>query len=361
MESEQQATVVIIGAGQAGLSAGYHLQRRGFTSALHDPEGERTFVMFDANSAPGGAWQHRWDSLLVANLNSIFDLPDLPQPPMTGQERSRDAIPQYFAQFEALHRLPIVRPVQVQQVRESDEAGSRSLTVTTSQGQWRARAIINATGTWNNPVLLVIEGVETFAGEQLHTRDYGQLPDLAGKRVAIVGGGISALQHLEEISRTATTAWYTRTPPKWRESAFNDEAGRDTIARVTADVEAGRPTGSVVSYTGLPRTNYAKAAEARGALQRRPMFTRIEPWGVREADGSFTSIDVIVWATGFKADLAHLAPLQLRNAAGGIAVKGTQVVGDDRLHLIGFGPSQSTVGANRAGKAAAASIVRYLR
>ena len=139
--------------------------------------------------------------------------------------------------------------------------------------------------------------------------------------MAVVGGGISAVQLLEEISRVATTCWYTRREPVFRDREFQPETvGRETIAKVMADVAAGRPTGSVVSYTGLVWTPYALAAKERGALERRPMFTAIEPMGVREADGSFTPVDTILWATGFKADLAHLDPLGLRNELGGIAL-----------------------------------------
>jgi cation diffusion facilitator CzcD-associated flavoprotein CzcO len=55
--TSRHATVVVIGGGQSGLSAGYHLKRRGFASAQTDPTGERTFVVLDAAPAPGGAWQ----------------------------------------------------------------------------------------------------------------------------------------------------------------------------------------------------------------------------------------------------------------------------------------------------------------
>jgi hypothetical protein len=179
--------------------------------------------------------------------------------------------------------------------------------------------------------------------------------------VAVVGGGISAIQQLEEISRVATTFWYTRREPVFRDGAFEPEVtGREVIGKVIADVEAGRPTGSVVSYTGLLWTPYALAAKERGALERRPMFTEIKPFGVREADGSFTSVNAILWATGFKAALTHLDPLNLRNEQGGIQLVGTQVAGEPRVHLIGFGPSQSTVGAKRAGRAAVAALSRRL-
>jgi cation diffusion facilitator CzcD-associated flavoprotein CzcO len=355
-----RATVVVIGGGQSGLSAAYHLKRRGFTSALtdrSDSDGGRTYVVLDAAAAPGGAWSHRWESLRMATVNGIFDLPRFPKPPLDPGEPSRTAVPRYFADFERVTGLPVLRPVTVTAVRE---AGS-DLVVETSHGTWVTQAVINATGTWTNPVLPHYPGQETFAGVQLHTRDYVSAERFAGLRVAVVGGGISAVQLLEEISRVATTFWYTRREPVFRADGFEPEvAGRETIAKVVADVEAGRPTGSVVSYTGLAWTPYAVAAKRRGALERRPMFTAVEPGGVREADGSFTAVDVILWATGFKAALAHLDPLGLRNEQGGIRMTGTQVAGHPRVHLIGFGPSQSTVGANRAGREAVNALVGHL-
>jgi cation diffusion facilitator CzcD-associated flavoprotein CzcO len=362
-EPDRSATVVVIGAGQAGLSAAYHLQRRAFTSALepHAPDAP-TYVVLDAAAAPGGAWQHRWESLHMATVNGIFDLPGAPQPAPDPDEPSRSAVPRYFAEYEREHAFPILRPVHVSAVSADDTDPDGLLTIETDAGRWRARFVINATGTWTNPVHPLYPGAELFRGRQLHTRDYVSLDEFAGHRVAVVGGGISAVQQLEEISRVATAIWYTRREPVFIEGGFQHETtGRDTIARVTADVEAGRPSSSIVSYTGLSWTPYALAARARGALDRRPMFTAIEPYGVREADGTFTSVDTILWATGFRPAVSHLEPLQLRNELGGIALRGTEVAADPRIHLIGFGPSQSTVGANRAGRDAVAAIALRLR
>ena len=112
--------------------------------------------------------------------------------------------------------------------------------------------------------------------------------------------------------------------------------------------------------TGLIWTPSLRAAAARGALDRREMFTAIEPGGVRLADGSFLAAAVILWATGFRAELEHLSPLHLRGSGGGIAMDGTQVAAEERVHLVGYGPSSSTIGANRAGRAAVAGIVRML-
>ena len=63
--------VVVIGAGQAGLSAAHHLRRRGLVP-------EEDFVVLDANPGPGGAWRHRWPSLTFGGAHGIHDLPGLP-------------------------------------------------------------------------------------------------------------------------------------------------------------------------------------------------------------------------------------------------------------------------------------------
>lgn len=353
-QSTPRADVLVIGAGQAGLSAGYHLRRAGLK-----------FVILDAEHSPGGAWQHRWESLRMATVNGIFDLPGFPKPPIDDSEPSRTAIPRYFADFERAMELPILRPVRVHAVEEAENAYARKasgeLSVRSDSGNWTARAVINATGTWDNPVLPRYPGGDSFRGRHLHTRDYVSAEDLAGRRVAVVGGGISAVQLLAEISHTAKTFWYTRRKPVFQDEGFRPEIeGRRTIEKVTAAAEAGLPARSIVSYTGLVWTPYARDAHRRGVLDRRPMFTAIEPNGLREADGSLTTVDTILWATGFRPALDHLAPLNLVNEQGGVAVAGTEVRADPRIHLIGFGPSQSTVGANRAGREAVRVLIRRL-
>jgi NADH dehydrogenase FAD-containing subunit len=91
-----------------------------------------------------------------------------------------------------------------------------------------------------------------------------------------------------------------------------------------------------------------------------PMFDRITEDGVAWQDGRFVAADVLLWATGFRAAVQHLAPLRLRASGGGIRMDGTHVAGEPRLHLVGYGPSASTIGANRAGQAAARQLRRVL-
>lgn len=347
---------VIIGAGQAGLSAAYHLRRRGVEH-----------VVLDGEDGPGGAWRHRWRSLRMATVNGIFDLPGMPQPRVDPAEPAADAVPRYFAAYEREFGVGVLRPVHVSAVRDAADCpdaygAAGSLLVETSHGTWAARAVINATGTWTAPHRPWYPGMETFTGRQLHVAQYVSAAEFAGQHVVVVGGGISAVQLLDEISQVTTTTWVTRREPRWIEGEFTPETvGRASVARVEADARAGRPIGSIVSYTGLAWTPYARAAAERGALLRHPMFTAVEPHGVRMADGTFQPADVILWATGFRQAVAHLAPLRLRGDLGGIPMNGTAAVADPRIHLIGYGPSQSTVGANRAGRAAATAVSQLLR
>jgi flavin-binding monooxygenase-like protein len=147
-----------------------------------------------------------------------------------------------------------------------------------------------------------------FTGRQLHTRDYRTAAEFAGKHVIVVGGGISALQLLDEISRVTTTTWVTRRPPEFRAGPFTEERGRAAVALVEDRVRRGLPPSSVVSVTGLPITPAIEAMRARGVLKRLPMFSEILENGVRWADGSVVRADVILWCTGFRSSLDHLAP-----------------------------------------------------
>lgn len=78
------------------------------------------------------------------------------------------------------------------------------------------------------------------------------------------------------------------------------------------------------------------------------MFAAIEPSGVRWRDGEVEPADVILWATGFRPAVSHLASLHLRSESGGVALDGTTAAADPRVQLVGYGPSASTIGANRA-------------
>ncbi|MBX9452322.1 MAG: NAD(P)-binding domain-containing protein [Mesorhizobium sp.] len=349
--------LVVIGAGQAGLSSAYHLRRLGFVP-------DRDFVVLDQAPSPGGAWQFRWPSLTLATVNRVHDLPGMRFDEIAGTEsetvQASVAVPRYYAAYEERHDLRVHRPVTVKVVCDRGER----LRVETDAGAFSARGIVNATGTWESPYIPEYPGADRFRGRQLHTRDYRTADEFRGQHVIVVGGGISAIQLLDEISQATTTTWVTRREPQFREGPFTEEFGRRIVAMVEDRVRQGLPPGSVASNTGsLPLTPAVRAMRERGVLNRLPIFSEITETGIRWADGTEQRADVILWCTGFRSSLDHLAPLRLREEGGGITMTGrlaTQVTHDPRIHLVGYGPSASTIGANRAGAAAARELTQYL-
>ena len=350
---------VVVGAGQAGLSAAHHLHRRGVRT-----------VVLDANDGPGGAWQHRWDSLSMDDVHGIADLPDAPAP-VRGPERANRVVPAWFARYEQSLGVPVLRPVRVDAVHAAGQLLRVEAHDTRPGGArttWWTRTLVNATGTWERPFVPSYPGQDRFAGEQLHTSGYRGAQAFVGRRVAVVGAGASAVQLLGEIAPVTDTLWFTRREPTWAEA---DEPfdGAEVVRRVEQRVVAGLPPTSVVSVTGLRLRPQEQRAAALGAYRRHPMFTALEPHGLRMADGSFEPVDVVLWATGFRPATAHLAPLGLRSEHGGITLlpgpngpqSATTAAADPRVQLVGYGPSASTIGGNRGGLAAAIAVVRHLR
>jgi hypothetical protein len=176
------------------------------------------------------------------------------------------------------------------------------------------------------------------------------------------------VQFLGEIRPVTDTVWVTRSRPVWRGDLEGFD-GRAAIALVEERVRRGLPPSSVVSVTGIGLRPQEQEAARLGAYDRRPMFSRIEPDGVRWADGSFERVDVILWATGFRPAVSHLSPLRLKSEHGGIRLltstsdvqTATTAASDPRVQLVGYGPSASTIGSNRAGRAAALAVDRYVR
>jgi cation diffusion facilitator CzcD-associated flavoprotein CzcO len=318
--------------------------------------------VLDRSPQPGGAWQFRWPSLRLSTVNRIHDLPGMRFSEAVDTDakevEASVAVPRYFAAYEKAFDLPVYRPVRVTVVCNRGER----LRIETDRGNLSARGVINATGTWETAYVPNYPGAERFRGRQLHTKDYQLAEEFVGQHVIVVGGGISAIQLLDEVSRVTTTTWVTRRPPDFREGPFTEERVRAAVALVEERVRRGLPPISVVSVTGLPVTPAIKAMRARGVLNRMPMFDEIVEDGVRWPDGTVVRADVILWCTGFRSSLDHLAPLMLREPGGGIIMTGklaTRVAKDPRVHLVGYGPSASTIGANRAGAAAAKGLMVF--
>jgi cation diffusion facilitator CzcD-associated flavoprotein CzcO len=352
----ERVDVVVIGAGQAGLSVSYYLQRLGVRSGVDQ-------VVVDRGPGPGGAWQHRWEALRLGSAHRVHDLPGMRRSGVTFEtaDRSRparDVVSEYYGHYERFFGLDVRRPATVAAVFDR----GADLVTRTTVGEITSRVVINATGTWGAPFVPYYPGVRDFAGRQVHTASYRDASDFAGLRVLVVGGGTSAIGFLLELEGVAAkTFWSTRRPIDYLDQGTLDlEAAVTAVSQQDDAARTGRALPSIVSGTGVPKTRRIASAIERGVLSPRPMFDHLEQRAVVWPDGSRERIDAIVWATGFRPDIRHLSPLRLHEKAGGVQVTSGAAERDPRIFFAGYGPTASTIGANRAGRTLARQVFAAL-
>ncbi|MFE2587757.1 ArsO family NAD(P)H-dependent flavin-containing monooxygenase [Streptomyces anthocyanicus] len=348
----QHTDVVVIGGGQAGLAAGYHLRRQGLD-----------FVILDAQAAPGGAWQHTWDSLHLFSPAAFSSLPGRLMPPQPGKEYP-DAghVVAYLSDYEKRYDLPVQRPVRVIGMHDD----GRLLQVETDSGTWRAGAVISATGTWWRPFLPAVPGRGDFEGHQLHTVSYRRPQEFAGQRVIVVGGGNSGAQIAADLAHDTELTWATQRPPRYLADDIDGRALFDAATARRRALDDGRTdTGGVASLGDIVAVPPVREARDAGRLKASPMFARLVRDGVVWDDGTRAPADAVIWCTGFRPALSHLSPLGLRGSRGHIDTVGTRAAADPRLHLLGYGdwtgPASATlIGVGRPARDAAREIAEFL-
>ncbi|HIW95895.1 MAG TPA: NAD(P)/FAD-dependent oxidoreductase [Candidatus Corynebacterium gallistercoris] len=381
MPVKEHYPAIVIGAGQAGLAAAHEFARRGL-------EPWRDFIVLDSNDGPGGAWRHRWDSLTLGKAHGIADLPNFPMGDPDTHRPASDVVAEYYGNYEHEFGLPILRPVEVERVEDVGAPLRVTGTVTRNDTgepckdplSVTADVVLSATGTWTHPYVPFIPGIDTFQGTQLHTVNFTRAEDFRDKHTLVVGGGMSAVQFLLQLSEFTTTTWATRRPPNFATRSFNKAWGLDVEEQVRQRTFHGEAPASVVSTTGIPQWPEYLEGVKQGVLVSRGMFDEIERGGVAyKTDqptagelavpeswapypaGTRVEADVIFWNTGFRHALNHLRPLHLREPGGGIRMASeVDVAKEPRVKLVGYGSTASTIGATRAGRRAGREAVKYL-
>ena len=139
------------------------------------------------------------------------------------------------------------------------------LGVATDRGELWARGLINATGTWEAPYVPHYPGAERFAGRQLHTRDYRTADEFRGQHVIVVGGGISAIQLLDEVSRV-TMSWLTVRLESFRVGLWDS-----FLAHACSGVMAGWGAWALaIMASSFARAAFAQVCQA-GRVVERPL------------------------------------------------------------------------------------------
>src|SRR6185369_8057024 len=102
--------VIVIGAGQAGLAAGYHLQRRGLQ-----------FTLLEASEQAAGSWPHYYDSLRLFSPAGYSSLPGMRFPGDPDRYPTRDEVIDYLTRYAEALKLPVRTQTRVQRVEQIDD------------------------------------------------------------------------------------------------------------------------------------------------------------------------------------------------------------------------------------------------
>jgi putative flavoprotein involved in K+ transport len=189
MRTERIDTIVI-GAGQAGLSVGYHLARRGVP-----------FVILDAGDRIGDQWRKRWDSLRLFTPARFSSLDGLPFPADADSFPTKDAMGDYLEAYARRFALPVRCGVRVERV---SRLGERFLVVAGDQ-RFEADNLVVAMANYQRP------RVPAFANEldprivQLHSFDYRNPAQFQEGAVLVVGAGNSGAEIALDAARAHDT------------------------------------------------------------------------------------------------------------------------------------------------------------
>lgn len=299
---------VIVGGGQVGLAAGYHLKRRGMDH-----------VILDAHARIGDAWRERWPSLHLYTPAKYDELPGMHFPGRRSAFPSTNEMADYLEAYSLHFGLPVRNGVHVDGVSRADglyevRAGGR---------RFLADNVIVATGVMQAPV------VPAFASElapkitQLHSRDYRGPEQLQDGPVLVVGASHSGADVAYELAATHPVVL---SGPDRGELPFSVESRRARLGFpvlkrlwmhvLTVDTPIGRKMKPEIRSQGAELLRYRKSDLEAAGVER--VLARVA--GTQEGlpmldDGRVLDVANVIWCTGFRPDYSWIdLPLEYEGA-----------------------------------------------
>lgn len=190
MHTERFDTIVI-GAGQAGLVTGYHLQRAG-----------RSFVMLDANARVGDSWRERYDSLRLFTPAYGCSLDGMPFRSDDPRCPTKDAFADYLEAYASRFQLPVRTSVRVDAVQRDRDR----YVVTAGDAVFEAANIVVASGAHRKARIPAFAPDLDPSIVQLHSSEYRNPSQLRDGRVLVVGVGNSGADIALEVAETHPTS-----------------------------------------------------------------------------------------------------------------------------------------------------------
>ena len=290
----ERVQVVVIGGGQAGLSVGYHLARRGIE-----------FVILEAHERIGDSWRSRWDSLRLFTPARFDGLDGMPFPAPRQAFPTKDEMARYLEDYAARFALPVRTGVKVDRLsRDGDRylvaAGNRS---------WEADHVVVAMASYQHP------RVPTFAREldpgviQLHSSEYRNLSQLREGGVLVVGAGNSGSEIALEAARGGHPTWLSGRDTGHIPFRIDGLAARAGLARVvlrilfhrilTTSTPVGRKLRPTVVSRGGPLIRIKPWDLAAAGIHRVPRTVGVRGGLPVLEDQRVLDVTNVVWCTGF--------------------------------------------------------------
>ncbi|WP_296667747.1 NAD(P)-binding domain-containing protein [Demequina sp.] len=292
--------VIVIGGGQAGLAAGYHLARAG-----------ARFAILDDRARTGDAWRDRWSTLRLFTPARHAALPGQPWD-MAGRDYpSRDQVIDYLDGYATRFALPVTHDARVLSVTRDPHG----FTVTTEDRTWHARAVIVATGATSLPRIPALAAELDPRIVQLHSSAYRDPSGLPEGRVLVVGYGTSGAEialELAQAGREVTIAGKPTPHPPNAVLAIAGGAWWLVLTRVlTRRTPIGRKVAPHVTAHGAPLIRISPRDVERAGVRHVGRVSGVAD-GHPVADGAAQQVDAVVWCTGYQGDFAWLDVAGLR-------------------------------------------------
>ena len=296
----QRVDTLVIGAGQAGLSLGYHLRRHG-----------RSCLIVDANPRIGDNWRSHWDSLRLYSPARYDGLPGMPFPAPGWSYPGKDDVAEYLEAYAAKFDLPVRCGVRVRQLTRAGD-GYR---LEHDGGTFEADNVVVATGTFGRTSL-----VPGFAAEldprivQLHSATYRSPAQLQPGPVLVVGASHSGSDIAYELAQDHSVILSGRDtgqiPVRLDSPAIR--VAFPLIFFVFGHVLSrktpmGRKEMAEVRHHGAPFLRVKRADLAAAGVER--VLARTT--GVRDGlpvlgDERVLDVANVVWCTGFRQDFSWI-------------------------------------------------------
>ncbi|HEY8402716.1 MAG TPA: NAD(P)-binding domain-containing protein [Cytophagaceae bacterium] len=327
----REVQTIIIGAGQAGLSVAYWLQKSSSAYLILEAEGEA-----------GASWRNRYDSLRLFTPARYSSLPGLSMLLPGRSYPNKEDVVEYLNAYARKFNLKIKLNCRVNKLEKRDN----HFVVHTNSETYICVNVVVATGAFQDPFIPLYSSKPADSILQLHSSEYRNPGQLKQGPVLVVGAGNSAAQIAEEVSVYYPTYMVVRDKIAFAPSSilgvsiffWLDWLGLMKAPPETASARLLMRKGKDVY------ANELKQLIKEGKVLIKPFIKSFEDTKVIFTDGTCLEVSTIIWATGFRNKYDWIAIPGAKNDKGELLHRnGISFV--DGLYFIGL-PWQTSRGSS---------------